>query len=348
MFDRIKEKRMERKREKMRRQKNAVITMVVFASVMVLFLIIGIASEKNSTTDLNSGSSTFAVSKTTYEDNSDVEKSESNSPKAVKLKTTNGEISLKVGEKCDYASFYSYASGINLKDSEYEVVSDNSAVAKVDIKETDKHKVRFIISGISKGEASITVKSDNDIITSEAIRVIVDESDFDENDNNYEDTPIKLNSDEDEITIKGKGKSVDLSLNIDDWFTDLTDYKFKAYSADKNIAKVEIQDVDSQNITLLITGVGVGKTNISVKSEDGNIISDSINITVKKSSKSSKPKIPAVEESTADSEDRTVYITPNGNCYHTEYCRYLRGNKIKTTLKKAKAKGLRACLVCSP
>lgn len=51
--------------------------------------------------------------------------------------------------------------------------------------------------------------------------------------------------------------------------------------------------------------------------------------------------------SVSDSEI-TVYITKTGHKYHRESCQYLRQSKIKTTLEKAKAKGLEPCKVCTP
>ena len=43
-----------------------------------------------------------------------------------------------------------------------------------------------------------------------------------------------------------------------------------------------------------------------------------------------------------------VYITKTGKKYHTATCSYLRGSKIKITLKEAKARGYTACSRCRP
>lgn len=45
---------------------------------------------------------------------------------------------------------------------------------------------------------------------------------------------------------------------------------------------------------------------------------------------------------------QTVYITKTGEKYHKTTCRYLKHSKKEITLKKAKALGYEACLVCKP
>jgi hypothetical protein len=44
----------------------------------------------------------------------------------------------------------------------------------------------------------------------------------------------------------------------------------------------------------------------------------------------------------------TVYITPTGKKYHTEFCRTIKGNKTAVSLEDAKARGYEACKVCRP
>lgn len=43
---------------------------------------------------------------------------------------------------------------------------------------------------------------------------------------------------------------------------------------------------------------------------------------------------------------RTVYVGDTGECYHSEYCRTLKGNKYPMSLDDAIASGRRACKVC--
>lgn len=354
MFNKIKENRMQRKMKKIREKKIALILLALFALVIVLACIIGSANEKDKT-DSSTNDYILTTSDSTFKDNSDTEQSESKNLEPVKLETIDNEISLEVGEKYDYASFYNYTADVDLKAIKLEAVSGNETVAKVEIKEINEDEVTLIISGISKGETSVIVKSNDGTITSEIIHVVIGyEDDFGDEDYEYEEDTIKLVPDEDEITIRVKEKNTDCSLYIDDWFVDLSDYKFEAYSIDENVAKVKIEDIGSQKITLLITGVSPGETDISVMSDDGEIISDDVHVTVKKASKAEASKtttereVVTTEERTTDEEERTVYITPSGSCYHTEYCRYLKGNGSAITLREAKSRGLRACKVCSP
>lgn len=51
-------------------------------------------------------------------------------------------------------------------------------------------------------------------------------------------------------------------------------------------------------------------------------------------------------DSIDNDKNETVYIGKTGTKYHTSYCRTLKGTKIETTLKKAKAQGKTACAVC--
>ena len=55
---------------------------------------------------------------------------------------------------------------------------------------------------------------------------------------------------------------------------------------------------------------------------------------------------PAYTENENDAQERTVYVGDTGECYHTEYCRTLRGNKYAVSLSDAIASGRRACKVC--
>ena len=53
---------------------------------------------------------------------------------------------------------------------------------------------------------------------------------------------------------------------------------------------------------------------------------------------------PAVSE---EAESPTVYWTKTGECYHKEWCQYLK-SKIEITVDNAKAIGLRPCSKCNP
>lgn len=59
--------------------------------------------------------------------------------------------------------------------------------------------------------------------------------------------------------------------------------------------------------------------------------------------------VSTVNTTTAQAKAKKVYYVPTGYVYHsTRNCRTLRRSKNikKTTLKKAKSMGLRACKVC--
>ena len=45
-------------------------------------------------------------------------------------------------------------------------------------------------------------------------------------------------------------------------------------------------------------------------------------------------------------QERTVYVGETGECYHSEYCRTLKGSKHPMSISDAIASGLRACKVC--
>ena len=47
-------------------------------------------------------------------------------------------------------------------------------------------------------------------------------------------------------------------------------------------------------------------------------------------------------------ENRTVYVTKTGSCYHRSSCSCLSKSKIAISLKEAKAQGYRACSRCKP
>ena len=55
---------------------------------------------------------------------------------------------------------------------------------------------------------------------------------------------------------------------------------------------------------------------------------------------------PEPTPSTTETTSRTVYVGDTGECYHTEYCRTLKGNKYPMSLDDAIASGRRACKVC--
>lgn len=59
-------------------------------------------------------------------------------------------------------------------------------------------------------------------------------------------------------------------------------------------------------------------------------------------------KSSAAKSSSVKDVSEVVYITKTGTKYHTKNCRYLRSSSIKTTLSKAKSKGLTPCSVCKP
>ena len=59
-------------------------------------------------------------------------------------------------------------------------------------------------------------------------------------------------------------------------------------------------------------------------------------------------KSSAAKSSSVKDVSKVVYITKTGTKYHTKNCRYLRSSSIKTTLSKAKSKGLTPCSVCKP
>lgn len=79
----------------------------------------------------------------------------------------------------------------------------------------------LIISGVSKGEANISLTSKDGSIKSDNIHVVIVDS---EDENNSE--PIELFSDEDEIKIRVKEKNTDVSLYTDERFINLSDYNF--------------------------------------------------------------------------------------------------------------------------
>lgn len=45
-------------------------------------------------------------------------------------------------------------------------------------------------------------------------------------------------------------------------------------------------------------------------------------------------------------QERTVYVGDTGECYHSEYCRTLKGSKYPMSISDAIASGRRACKVC--
>lgn len=45
-------------------------------------------------------------------------------------------------------------------------------------------------------------------------------------------------------------------------------------------------------------------------------------------------------------QERTVYVGDTGECYHSEYCRTLKGPKYPMSISDAIASGRRACKVC--
>lgn len=47
-----------------------------------------------------------------------------------------------------------------------------------------------------------------------------------------------------------------------------------------------------------------------------------------------------------DPQERTVYVGETGECYHSEYCRTLKGSKYPMSISDAIASGRRACNVC--
>ena len=221
MFDRIKEKRMKNKIKKMRNKKVLLIASGMFTFVLLLALISGIASEENNTNS-NTYAHTVSVSESACASNSNVAKSNGTTLKSVKFEALENKIELEVGEKYNYASFYNYEAGVDLKSCEVEAVSDNETVASVEIKEINTDEVYLIISGVSKGEANISLISKDGSIISDNIHVVIGDSE-DEN----ESEPIELLSDEDEIKIRVKEKNTDVSLYTDEWFIDLSDYNLK-------------------------------------------------------------------------------------------------------------------------
>lgn len=57
---------------------------------------------------------------------------------------------------------------------------------------------------------------------------------------------------------------------------------------------------------------------------------------------------PVYSEPPAQTEpqERTVYVGETGECYHSEYCRMLKGSKYPMSISDAIASGRRACKVC--
>lgn len=57
---------------------------------------------------------------------------------------------------------------------------------------------------------------------------------------------------------------------------------------------------------------------------------------------------PVYSEPPAQTEpqERTVYVGETGECYHSEYCRTLKGSKRPMSISDAIASGLRTCKVC--
>ena len=57
---------------------------------------------------------------------------------------------------------------------------------------------------------------------------------------------------------------------------------------------------------------------------------------------------PVYSEPPAQTEpqERTVYVGETGECYHSEYCRTLKGSKYPMSVSDAIASGRRACKVC--
>ncbi|WP_455714824.1 ComEC/Rec2 family competence protein [Anaerosporobacter sp.] len=54
------------------------------------------------------------------------------------------------------------------------------------------------------------------------------------------------------------------------------------------------------------------------------------------------------KDETSNSNYNVVYITSSGTKYHKSSCSYLKGNKTKTTVKKAKEDGYEPCKTCKP
>ncbi|WMJ86732.1 ComEC/Rec2 family competence protein [Anaerocolumna sp. MB42-C2] len=59
-------------------------------------------------------------------------------------------------------------------------------------------------------------------------------------------------------------------------------------------------------------------------------------------------KLTSNKDSSTSNKDTIVYITETGTKYHKSTCSMLIQSKIKTTLKKAKAKGYEPCKKCHP
>lgn len=85
-------------------------------------------------------------------------------------------------------------------------------------------------------------------------------------------------------------------------------------------------------LTLLTTSVAAGAPSSSATSAD----------------RCCATKTASVEHVAYAKASTVVYITKTGKKYHRSGCRYLKKSKIRTTLKKAKARRYKPCSVCKP
>lgn len=86
--------------------------------------------------------------------------------------------------------------------------------------------------------------------------------------------------------------------------------------------------------------------------ENGTIIATSTGSEITFSAKATDLSNANTSDSNKDiatsSKSNVVYITDSGNKYHKSGCSYLKNNKTKTTVEKAKNAGYEPCKICKP
>lgn len=115
------------------------------------------------------------------------------------------------------------------------------------------------------------------------------------------------------------------------------DLEVQVIVEDESVASAEIQKAEYvYDYIVSIKAKKKGKTKISFKPSKSNYIFDEISLTV----------VEPETESTTKDNSRTVYITPNGECYHFDPdCG--GANSYSVSLNKAKDMGKRPCDKCT-
>lgn len=110
----------------------------------------------------------------------------------------------------------------------------------------------------------------------------------------------------------------------------------------EKIAKVEVLEYNDSKTYINIVGLSEGKTTVSLKSEDGTVITSDISIVVEEAETTTE----FVTETTTSRAEKIVYSSKTGSHYHKGSCRYANGSEL--TIEQAERKGLEPCGVCNP